>query len=140
MKLLKKKGEKRTFEAFVPTIQPKKLSPIFALSLCFKEALKNLLVKMQNICNLFVWLKQYAYFCICILAYVATTVQRMPHFWEAAAILELQSILWVIATISDGTCPYRWFCKLHNTITNDLNALCYKTLNLFAESRYIYFF
>ena len=44
----------------------------------------------------------------------------MPHFWEASAMLELQGILWVIATISHGTWPYCWFCRLHNTITNDL--------------------
>ena len=27
----------------------------------------------------------------------------MPQFWEAAAILEVECILWVIDTISDGT-------------------------------------
>ena len=64
----------------------------------------------------------------------------MSLFWEAAAILELEYILRVIATTSDGTCRNRRFCQLHNTITNDLNRLCHKTPNFFAESRYIYFF
>ena len=54
----------------------------------------------------------------CSLACFATTVQLMPRFWEAAAILELECILWVIATTSDGTWPYRRFCQLHNTIAN----------------------
>ena len=43
----------------------------------------------------------------------------MPQFWEAATILELKCILCVIATISDGACPYRRFCQLDNPITND---------------------
>ena len=64
----------------------------------------------------------------------------MPLFWEAAAILELEYILWAIATTSDEACPNRRFFQLHNTITNDLNRLWYKTLNFFAESSYIYFF
>ena len=52
------------------------------------------------------------------LAYFATTVQLMPQFLEAAAILELECIFWGIATTFDGTCPYGRFCQLHNTITN----------------------
>ena len=42
----------------------------------------------------------------------------MPQFWEAAAVLDLECISCVIATISDGTCPYRSFCQLYNPITN----------------------
>ena len=42
----------------------------------------------------------------------------MIQFWQAAAILELECILRVIATISDGTCPCHRFCQLHNTVTN----------------------
>ena len=61
-------------------------------------------------------------------------LQPQFNLWHIfAAILELECILWVIAIISNRTCPYGRFCQFPNTITNDLNRLCYKTLNFFAE-------
>ena len=57
-------------------------------------------------------------------------------FSRKSSIVDAQ-LGWVIA---DGTSPNHRCCQLHNTIKNNLNRLCYKTLNFFAESRYIYFF
>ena len=54
--------------------------------------------------------------------------------------MKLEWILWLIAATFDGTFPNHRCCHLHNTITNNLNRLCYENLSLFAESRCIYFF
>ena len=66
-------------------------------------------------------------------------IQLMSLFWEAAPILGLERIIWIIAT-SDWVSRNHTCCQLYNTITNILNKLCYKTLNFFSLSRYIYFF
>ena len=76
----------------------------------------------------------------CSLAYFATAVQLMPLFWEAAAILKLECIFVVIVTACDGVCHNRKFYQLHNTVTNNLNRLCYKAVSFYAELRSIYFF
>ena len=70
----------------------------------------------------------------------ATATQIMPLFWEAVAILELECNLWVIAATADGASPNRRFYQLHNQIADVPNELCYKTINFFDESRFIYFF
>ena len=53
----------------------------------------------------------------------------MPLFWEAAAILKLECIFVVIVTACDGVCHNRKFYQLHNTVTNNLNRLCYKAVS-----------
>ena len=69
-----------------------------------------------------------------------TSTQLLPIFWEAVAILELNCNLWVIATTSDGASPNRRFFRLHKELDpNNDKGVCYKTINLFARSRYIYF-
>ena len=70
-----------------------------------------------------------------------TSTQLMPIFWEAVFILEKLCSLKVIAATSDGASANRSFFKLHKFLVfNTNNTVCYRTLNLFETSRYIYFF
>lgn len=78
-------------------------------------------------------------------SYFATTAiksdQIMELFWEAVYILELQCNLCVIAATADGASPNRRFFKLHKLLDpNSVKPVCYRTINLFAPSRFIYFF
>lgn len=69
-----------------------------------------------------------------------TAAQLMPIFWEAVCILESSCNLWVIATTSDGASPNRGFYRLHKPLDGDSGRdVCYRTINLFAPHRYIYF-
>lgn len=69
-----------------------------------------------------------------------TSVQLMPLFWEAICVLELTCNLWVVATTSDGASPNRRFYKLHKALDGGADqGFCYRTINLFAPHRYIYF-
>ena len=55
----------------------------------------------------------------------------MPIFWKAVAVLELSLNLWVVVAVNDG---FEKFVK-------DLKCdVVYKTLNVFATYRFIYFF
>ena len=79
------------------------------------------------------------------LAHFATTgitaVQLMPLFWEAVCILETTCNLWVIAATSDGASPNRRFYRLHKPLDGDaVSDVCFRTANLYAPHRYIYFF
>lgn len=79
------------------------------------------------------------------LAHFATTgvtaAQLMPLFWEAVCILETTCNLWVIAATSDGASPNRRFYRLHKELDGDADGdLCYRTVNLYAPHRFIYFF
>lgn len=79
------------------------------------------------------------------LAYFATTgvtaAQLMPLFWEGVCILETSCNLWVIAATSDGASPKRRFYRLHRPLDGDTDAhVCYRTVNLYAPHRFIYFF
>ena len=79
------------------------------------------------------------------LAYFATTgvtaAQLMPLFWEAVGILESSCNLWVIATTSDGASPNRRFYRMHHSMDGDAGkSVCYRTINIFAPHRFIYFF
>ena len=49
-------------------------------------------------------------------------------------------ILQVIYARSDWVSPNHICGQLHNTTANNLNRLCYITLNFFTEPRFIYFF
>ena len=100
-------------------------------------------------------------------AYFATSnikaSQLMPIFWEAVAILELTCKLAVISTVSDGASPNRKFYDMHKDIDtldsppDDAEGedeedkkdeeddslqpvVVYKTVNLFAPHRFLWFF
>ena len=69
-----------------------------------------------------------------------TAVKLMPIFWEAVCILESSCNLWVIATTSDGASPNRGFYRLRKPLDGDSGTdVCYRTINLFAPHRFIYF-
>lgn len=79
------------------------------------------------------------------LAYFATdgitSYQLMPLFWEAVGVLELSCNLWVIAATSDGASPNRRFFRMHKDMDGNANGdVCYRTINVYAPHRYIYFF
>ena len=69
-----------------------------------------------------------------------TAHQLIPLFWEAVCLLETACNLWVIATIADGTSPNRRFFRLHKALADVQGDVCYRTKNLYAPHRYIYFF
>ena len=71
-----------------------------------------------------------------------TSYQLMPLFWEAVGVLEMSCNLWVIPSTSDGgphqtggsfACTKPWMTML-------IVMFCYRTINVFAPQRYIYFF
>ena len=69
-----------------------------------------------------------------------TAAQLMPIFWEAVCILETTCNLWVIAATSDGASPNRRFYRLHSDLDGITDSdVCYRTVNLFAPHRFIYF-
>lgn len=68
-----------------------------------------------------------------------TAAQLMPIFWEAVCVLETTCNLWV-ATTSDGASPNRRFYRLHSDLDGNADSdVCYRTVNLYAPHRYIYF-
>ena len=71
-----------------------------------------------------------------------TSYQIMPVFWKAVSILELSCNLWVCAAVSDGASPNRKFYDLHVGLIGEdhTDDVIHKTVNLFAPSRFIYFF
>ena len=78
------------------------------------------------------------------LAHFATTgitaAQLFPLFWDAVCILELSCNLWVIAATSDGASPNRRFYRLHKQLDGNADGdVCYRTVNLYAPHRFIYF-
>ncbi|XP_070177740.1 uncharacterized protein [Littorina saxatilis] len=66
----------------------------------------------------------------------ATSDQMYPLFWQALALLELTCKLKVIASTSDKASPNQRLYQLHG----QAHQVCYKTLNFYAPTRYIYFF
>lgn len=79
------------------------------------------------------------------LAYFVTTgvtsAQLMSLFWEGVCILETSCNLWIIAATSDGASPNRKFYRLHKGLDDAPGKdVCYRTINLHARHRYIYFF
>lgn len=79
------------------------------------------------------------------LAYFATgglkSYQLMPLFWKAVAILELSCNLPVIITVSDGASPNRKFFRMHAGMDNNSGkSVIYRTINVYATSRYIWLF
>ena len=70
-----------------------------------------------------------------------TAAQLMPIFWEAVGILQTTCNLWVIAATSDGASPNRRFYRLHKPLDGGADTdVCYRTINLFAPHRFLYFF
>jgi hypothetical protein len=65
-----------------------------------------------------------------------TSFQLMPLFWQVVSVLELSLQLYVCAAVNDGASP-----NLHINLAKDLKCdVVYKTPNVFATSRFIYFF
>ena len=66
--------------------------------------------------------------------------QIMSTFWEAISILEYTCNLPFVAAVSDGASQNRTFYRMHSGLDDhpDVDAV-YKTVNLFAPDRYIYF-
>ena len=70
-----------------------------------------------------------------------TSFQLMPMFWKVVSTLELSLKLMVCAAVNDGASPNHKFFRLHAKLAVDLECdVVYKTPNLFAMSRFIYFF
>ena len=70
-----------------------------------------------------------------------TAIQLMPLFWEAVCILELTCNLWVVAATSDGASPNRSFYRMHTALDGNAGKeVCYRTINLYAPHRFVYFF
>ena len=70
-----------------------------------------------------------------------TAIQLMPLFWEAVCILESTCNLWVVAATSDGASPNRSFYRMHTALDGNAGKeVCYRTINLYALHRFIYFF
>ena len=70
-----------------------------------------------------------------------TSFQLMPMFWKVVSTLKLSLKLMVCAAVNDGASPNRKFFRLHAKLAVDLKCdVVYKTPNLFAMSRFIYFF
>jgi hypothetical protein len=71
-----------------------------------------------------------------------TSYQLMPLFWKAVSVLELACNLWVCAAVSDGASPNRKFFELHAGLVGKeyKDDFVYRTINLFAPYRFIYFF
>ena len=64
--------------------------------------------------------------------------QILPIFWEAVFILEKTCNLWVIATTSGGA--NRRFYRMYKDLDdNSQSDVCYRTINLYAKNRFIYF-
>ena len=70
-----------------------------------------------------------------------TSFQVMPLFWEAVSVLELSLQLYVCAAVNDCASANRKCFRLHSSLAQDLKCdVVYKTLNVFAMSRFIYLF
>ena len=70
-----------------------------------------------------------------------TSFQIMPIFCNIVSVLEVSVNLWVVAAVNDGASPNQTFFNLHCNLTEDLkHDIVYKTKNVFAMSRFIFFF
>ena len=67
--------------------------------------------------------------------------QLMPIFWKAVSILEISCQLKVIAAVCDGASSNRKFFSMHSNLSgNSEPGVTYRALNIYAPSRYIWFF
>ncbi|CAB4015415.1 Transposable element P transposase, partial [Paramuricea clavata] len=70
-----------------------------------------------------------------------TSYHLMPIFWKVVSTLELSLDLWVIGLVNDCASPNRKLFNLHSTLADEDECdVVYKTLNLFAPLRFVYFF
>ena len=69
-----------------------------------------------------------------------TPHQIMLIFWRVISILEDTCNLLVIAVVSDGASSNRAFYKMHNMMDGTDNQVVYRTINIYAPERYIWFF
>jgi hypothetical protein len=70
-----------------------------------------------------------------------TSFQIMPIFWKVVSVLELCLNLPVCAVVNDGASANRKFFRLHSKLAGDLQCdVVYRTTNVYAPSRFIYFF
>ena len=70
-----------------------------------------------------------------------TSYQLVPVFWKIVAVLEISLNLKVVAAVNDGASPNRKFFNLHVELSgNSTPSVIYKTYNVFAMSRFIFFF
>ena len=70
-----------------------------------------------------------------------TSYQLVPIFWKIVAVLEISLDLKVVAAANDGASPNRKFFNLHiNLSGNSTPSVIYKTYNVFAMTRFIFFF
>ena len=70
-----------------------------------------------------------------------TSFQLMPLFWRTVAVLEASLNVHVCAAVNDGGSPNRKFFRLHSKLAKEVNCdVVYKTVNIFAPSRFIFFF
>ena len=68
-----------------------------------------------------------------------TSIQLVSLFWEAVFILEKNCNLWVIAMTSDGASSNRSFYRMHRKLGNSDTDISYRTINLYARYRFIFF-
>ena len=65
----------------------------------------------------------------------------MPLFWRIVAVLEVSLNLHVCAAVNDGASPNRKFFRLHSKLAKEVDCdVVYKTPNIYAPSRFIFFF
>ena len=70
-----------------------------------------------------------------------TSYQLVPIFWKIVAVLEISLNLKVVAAVNDGASPNRKFFNLYVELSgNSTPSVIYKTYNVFAISRFIFFF
>ena len=70
-----------------------------------------------------------------------TSYQLMSLFWKVIGVLELSVNLWVCAAVNDVASPNRKFFDLHAKYVSNLHLdVVHKVQNIFATSRFIYFF
>ena len=70
-----------------------------------------------------------------------TAFQMMPLFWRVVSVLELFLNLHVCGVVNDGASANRKLFNLHRQLASGVESdVVYKTPNVFAMSRFIYFF
>ena len=81
-------------------------------------------------------------FCLAYFATTSVTASKiMPIFWEAVGILELRCNLWLVEGTADGVSANRTFFRMHKLMDKEPGTeFCYRTVNLYAKYRFIYFF
>nr|XP_047133158.1 uncharacterized protein LOC124811499 [Hydra vulgaris] len=70
----------------------------------------------------------------------ATAVQLFSLLWDSVCILEKRCNLHLVSVVADSASSNRTMIKLHRYMCGDMiTPVIFKTINLYAKSRYIYF-